>query len=168
MAKNISSNVAVISSKHNVENWVALQDELPVPFMEVLFYSEVTDVCRVGYWDPLEEKVAISTVKLERNNDECISLCNAISEMNPSFRSATHWRYLPLQPISSKKPKKTIGQIVKDGSNGQTSNLAMEFIDGEEYTDEEREVGEFEDWSRYGYEKEEMDDDNSESFNPID
>lgn len=166
MAKNISSNVGVISSKRNVENWIALQDELPVPFMEVLFYSEVTDSCRVGYWDPLEEKVSISTVKLERDNDECISLCNTIAEMNPSFKSATHWRYLPLQPISSKKPRKTIGQIIKEG-HGQISNMYCELADieneeedEEEYTDEEKEIGEFEDWSREDY--------RSESFNPID
>ena len=161
MAKNISSNVGVISSKRNVENWVALQDELPVPFMEVLFYSEVTDICRVGYWDPLEEKVAISTVKLERDNSECISLCNTIAEMNPSFKSATHWRYLPLQPISSKKPRKTIAQIIKEGY-AHKSNVIRDLVDDDEgeYTEEEREIGEFDDWSR--------EDEDSESFNPID
>ena len=130
MAKqNNSSNISVISSKHNAENWVALQDELPVPFMEVLFYSEVTDVCRVGYWDPLEEKIAISTIKMERDNDECITLCNAIAEMNPSFKTATHWRYLPLQPFSSEEsPNKTIVQII-DGQNNGYNELEREDID---------------------------------------
>lgn len=130
MAKqNTSSNISVISSKHNAENWVALQDELPVPFMEVLFYSEITDICRVGYWDPLEEKVAISTIKMERDNDECISLCNAIAEMNPSFRSATHWKYLPLQPFSSDSPKKTINQIIKNQTIDDNNDLDKDEID---------------------------------------
>lgn len=88
----------VLTNKDNT--WVALEDELPVPYMEVLFYSAANYNYRVGYWDPIAEKIAISTIKLMKDgSSDAMVLSARIAETNPPFMEATHWQYLPAQPM---------------------------------------------------------------------
>ena len=87
----------VLTNKDNT--WVALEDELPIPYMEVLFYSASNYNYRVGYWDPIAEKIAISTIKLIKDgSSDAMVLSARIAETNPPFMEATHWQYLPAQP----------------------------------------------------------------------
>jgi hypothetical protein len=131
-----NKNVNILSSSENVDEWIPLELELPIPFMDVLLYSANEYIYRVGYWDPVNEKIAISSVKLDNSSDETIIISDKIAEYNPKFGTATHWRYLPSQPTldnTSKIPSecKTINEILdsENFSINKGNELLRDWID---------------------------------------
>lgn len=94
---NNNNKINVLSSGIS-DKWTALENEFPIPYMEVLFFSAKDYSYRVGYWDPIEEKIAMSTTIMDRSSEEAMLLSERISETNPKFSTATHWRFLPSQP----------------------------------------------------------------------
>lgn len=123
MPKKSNNNVlktSVITSSKSAAGWIAFEDEMPAPFMDILLYSTKNQTFRVGYWDPVEEKVALSTVPFSLDvPEELIPFTESILEFNPSLQNMTHWSYLPLQPTSDISDIKTIGELLDVDENSE-------------------------------------------------
>ena len=95
--------------------WKAFDDEFPTPMTDVLLFSpELNGTVRIGYYDPLRDNVVISTVPASIGQiddpDELIMIEETMSK-NPTFGTATHWRYLDDWPD---KISTNIHRSVKD------------------------------------------------------